>query len=174
MGRVFRRKIHAVDWPDKFGVRHHNISSDVLRYLSDDGGWTTVSSAYRPGDDSALYGDFPCGMVCGIHVDANAGYPYASHAEDAVYTEPSFSATDGANVSRYRNIDRNPVYPIWRLHWLGRSTRRILSVASADRIPLYGTGDRIKKYFCSEIRGVAVKAAGKGCRCLRPRHRRMP
>ena len=112
--------------------------------------WTTYAFLYfvfcpRSGTGTNadyLCGHVPCRVVCGIHVEPDAGDPHDPNPETAVYPEPRLGPGDVADLYRHRGTDGHPLYRIGKNARICRPPRSLFCLPDPLHFVVYGVGDQ--------------------------------
>ena len=81
-------------------------------------------------------------MVCGIHVEPDAGDPHDPNPETAVYPEPRLGPGDVADLYRHRGTDGHPLYRIGKNARICRPPHSLFCLPDPLHFVVYGVGDQ--------------------------------
>jgi len=96
-------------------------------------------------------------MVCGIHVEPDAGHSYDPYTQAALYPEPCFCTSDIDDDDGNRSINHHPVYPVWYDAGIRRTACELFPLSDSLHPALYAAGNQFEKSVRSSLWRAVVK-----------------
>jgi len=102
-------------------------------------------------------GAVPCGMVCGIPMDADACHPHDPHAAHAVCEEPGVVAAHTAHLHRHCGGYGDPLYHRGQGTWHDGHARQLFYSPAFHDPGIYGACDGAQETVYPKVWRIAVR-----------------